>query len=74
MEYPTLEVVKTASKYELAKWYRFLPSPGSKHILKSYEVFDSKLKEEQLVMNTIVERFTEMGGFDPQLSKQVGWG
>jgi len=59
MMYPPLEEVEKASKYQLGCWYRFLPSPQN----------DAGVQ----VMNRIVERFNELGGWTPELSKQIGW-
>lgn len=56
---PTLEEVEQASRKQLCRWYRFLSSP--------------KTGEEVKVMNRIVERFNEFGGFTSKLSKEVGW-
>ena len=57
--YPTDQQVEAATHEELGYWARFLPSPMSEHELK--------------VINRIAERFKEMGGFTPELSKKVGW-
>lgn len=59
MSYPTVEEVEEASKIQLARWYRFLESPPS----------DADVE----VLNLILERFDKLGGWNPQLSKQVGW-
>ncbi|GAG56035.1 unnamed protein product [marine sediment metagenome] len=56
---PTLEEVEGASRKQICRWYRFLPSP--------------KTDEEVEVINRIVERFNKYGGFTPELSKDIGW-
>jgi len=56
---PTMEEVEQASRKQLCRWYRFLPSPGT--------------DDEVEVMNRIAERFNEFGGFTPEISKEVGW-
>ena len=60
MNYPTLKEVEEASHVQLGRWYRFLESPS----------YDSELE----ILNLILERFDKLGGWNPQLSKQVGWG
>lgn len=57
--YPTSEMVERGTHYHLANWYRHLPSP--------------KDEPQLALMNRICQRFKEMGGFNPQLSKAVGW-
>ena len=59
MSYPTTEQVEDASHEQLARWYRFLESPPG--------------DAEAEVMNLILERFNKLGGWNPALSKQVGW-
>lgn len=71
MEYPTLKKVEEANKEQLAYWSRFLPSPGQNFIGK--ENFEEKLQEELEILNLILKRFKDGGGWNPQLSKQVGW-
>jgi len=67
--YPTIEQVKEASHTQLAIWYRFLPSPGSTMVGK--DGFKESLKQEAETIDLIVERFREMGGFTPELSKKI---
>lgn len=59
MSYPTIERVEDANHEQLARWYRFLKSPDG----------DSEVE----VMNLILERFNKLGGWNPALSKRVGW-
>ena len=59
MIYPTLNEINQASHYELGKWMRFVPSPG----------YNAEVK----LLNRIIERFGDMGGWNPSLSKMVGW-
>ena len=59
MKYPTLKEVESASRYTICGWYRFLPSPTN----------DEQVK----IMNRICERFKELGGFTPEISKSMGW-
>lgn len=75
MKYPTLLEVERASHEQLAHWSRFLPSPGENYIGADDAVmFKNKLEEEVLIMKRIWEKFQELGGWNPILSKQVGWG
>jgi hypothetical protein len=71
MNYPTLEEVERADRLELCRWYRFLPSPGSKAVGRS-EFYDI-LHKEKPVMDRIVERMNKVGGFTPEISKAIGW-
>lgn len=60
MTYPRLKRVEIATHLEICRWYRFLESPSN--------------SEEEEAMNRICERFEELGGFTPEISKEVGWG
>ena len=70
MKYPTIEQVKEADRVQLGTWYRFLPSPGWDHV--GCTDFPDSLQREAEVMNLICERFKEMGGWTPGISKEVG--
>jgi hypothetical protein len=59
MIFPMLEEVEKADREQLCRWHRFLPSGDT--------------DERVAVQNRIRERFTEVGGFTPELSKTVGW-
>jgi len=72
MNYPTLEQVNAASHEQLARWYRHLPSPGA--TAAGRPDFDKQLREQMPIMDRICERFTDAGGFTPELSKKIGWG
>lgn len=71
MAYPTMEEVEHAGRYTLARWNRFLPSPGQAAIGKSN--FDEICGVEAKIMNRILERFREAGGMTPEISKSLGW-
>ena len=59
MKYPTLKEVESAGRFAVCEWYRFLPSP---------------MNDEQVkIMNRICERYKELGGFTPEISKVMGW-
>lgn len=74
MKYPSMEEVEAASTFELARWARHLPSPGSQAIdLGDHETFEALLEHEAAVLNRILARFAEAGGWNPVLSKAVGW-
>lgn len=57
--FPTIEAVKVADRYAICLWYRRLPVPET--------------KEEVEVMDLVLERFLELGGFTPEISKSIGW-
>ena len=57
--YPSKGQVVLADLNLLCRWYRFLPSPMT--------------EEEIDIMKTIVERWQLMGGFTPEISKDIGW-
>ena len=71
MNYPTLEEVETATRPEILRWYRFLRSPGLDAIDKPN--FSEVIMKEARIMDRICARFKEVGGFTPELSKQIGW-
>lgn len=73
MKYPTMEQVEKATKVELARWYRFLKSPGWDATNLQKEAFEKSLEDQARIVNRIVERFSDLGGFTPALSKQIGW-
>ena len=58
-DFPTMDQVEKASREELAKWYRFLPSGDT--------------KEQLRVQDRIAERFKQLGGMTPELSKKIGF-
>ena len=79
MKYPTMEQVESARIMQLCEWTRFLPSPGQNAIGKDEawfndETFDSIMQREVAVMDRILERQKELGGWTPQISKSLGWG
>jgi len=59
MKYPTLEQVECADQYQLCKWHRFLRSPET----------DSEIE----INKRMFERWKEVGGFTPEISKAIGW-
>ena len=69
--YPSIEEVEAADQKQLANWYRFLSSPGSRAV--GEPDFESVLQREKIVMDRICERFAEMGGMNPAISKTIGW-
>lgn len=70
MAYPTLEQVENADRVQLAKWYRFLPSPGMAAI--DSPNFIDILEHEEKVIGRIIERFYALGGMTPEISKLIG--
>jgi len=71
MKYPTIEEVHKANKVQLARWYRFLTSPGV--IWVEHKDFEVIAEEERRVMSLIMLRFKQLGGMNPLLSKQIRW-
>ena len=58
MKFPTLDEVEQADLEQLARWWRFLPPITEK---------------QRTVMDVLVRRFRDLGGWTPELSKRVGW-
>ena len=58
-DFPTMEQVESASREQLAWWYRFLPSGDT--------------PEQRKIMTKLVERFKAVGGMSPELSKKIGF-
>ena len=75
MNYPTMEEVENASHVQLARWYRFLPSPGANAINNNLDgkLFEEALQEEAKVMERVCERFKSFGGMNSTISKLIGW-
>ena len=71
MTYPTAVQVEEADTTQLARWVRFLDSPGVAFI--GTPEFNIKLDVEATIMDRIIVRFNELGGMTPELSKQIGW-
>lgn len=73
MNYPSMKEVNNASHEQLGRWSRFLPSPGLGAVDTMPEDFELVLVAEGLIMDKILARFKLMGGWNPQLSKLIGW-
>ena len=71
MPYPTMEEVDAASRTQICRWYRFLPSPGI--AAAGTDKFDAALERELPIMKRISDRYKELGGFTPEISKALGW-
>ena len=70
MNFPTIDEVNAADRVQLCRWWRFLKSPGEGAIGKPD--FNEVLEAEIIIMNRIAERFVLIGGFTPEISKQIG--
>lgn len=57
--YPTSVEIESANRFTLCKWHRFLPSP--------------KDDNEIALINRVNDLYTAAGGFNPQISKKLGW-
>lgn len=73
MNYPTLDQVEKADHFTLAKWYRFLKSPGDVALHPRNPRYFEIIDEQVTIMNRITARFNELGGMNSSLSKQLGW-
>ena len=79
MKYPTIKEVEAADIIQLARWYRFLPSPGwdacdlRAGILKVKVDFNNIRIHQELILNRIGVRLDELGGMTPEISKTIGW-
>lgn len=71
MNYPTMEEVDSADRVQLATWKRFLRSPGWNAV--GQNDFEELLKHERPILDKICERFDELGGMTPTISKHIGW-
>ena len=70
MRYPAMADVERADRETLARWYRFLPSPG--HEFVGTTAFQRAFVEENAIMRRIILRFEAMGGMNPAISKRIG--
>ena len=66
-----MQEVEKADRYQICKWHRFLPSPGERHIGK--ENYSLVVEREVEINKRLWERFVELGGFTPEISKSIGW-
>jgi len=73
MSYPTMEEVNSASHMQLARWHRFLPSPGSRAIGEGLDTFHKVLDEEVIILGAIEAKFKLLGGMTPEISKSIEW-
>ena len=60
MAYPTLKQVEAADRFIICGWHRFLGSPAN--------------DEQKKILDRICERYGELGGMTPEISKRLGWG
>lgn len=70
--YPSKTQVELASKEQLGRWLRSLPSPGWDASSRGRDNFKIVERENRTILNRVIERFQEMGGWTPELSKQIG--
>ena len=57
--FPTMEQVEKADREQLARWYRFLPAREGAN--------------QRNIIDRIADRFMNMGGMTPGLSKKIGF-
>jgi len=67
--YPSAEEIESGDRIQIARWYRFLPTPGANHL--SDPNFLEKCLEETKLMERINTRFEDFGGMSPELSKAI---
>ena len=58
-DFPTMEQVENADREQIATWYCFLSK--------------SEIPYQQNILDRIVDRFENMGGMTPGLSKKIGF-
>lgn len=82
MEYPTLQQAKDASHEQVCVWHMYLPSPGMNLIRKYHNTrwtqeqqneIDETTDREQEINKLLFDKFIDGGGFNPELSKKIGW-
>jgi hypothetical protein len=69
MKYPTIEEIENADHKQICFWYKNLPSPGSNF---SGEEFRKKMEEEIILLNRIIDKFTENGGMTSEILSRIG--
>jgi len=74
MKYPTREEVMKASHIQLARWYRFLPSPGMSALDGPRGKFEEVMAHEGEIAGLIKDQLDFCGGITTAVSKAVGWG
>lgn len=72
MKYPTVDEINVASREQLGRWIRFLPSPGMSAFGTDQVTEVASLESELLA--SMIERFNSLGGWNAALSKSIGWG
>lgn len=73
MRYPTMKEVEKADRLQLARWTRYLRSPGACAIGQEREVFERTMHMQKEILGRIMTRFNELGGMNPAISKCIGW-
>ena len=81
MNYPTMAEVEAADRVQICIWWRKLKSPGTEAIPPAnveytdamQAHFQEVLEEQSKIMDRIAERFKDLGGFTPAISKAIGW-
>jgi hypothetical protein len=71
LPFPTMDEVDGANRQQLGRWFRFLPSPGMDWT--NDKDYKEKLAKELNILQRILNRFDDLGGWDARLSKQIGW-
>ncbi len=71
LKYPTETEINNADRIQIARWYRYLPSPGVAYI--GDESFIDHCHNEARLMDRINSRFEQLGGMTSELSKTIAW-
>ena len=71
MRYPSRDAVEKADRVQIARWWRFLPSPGVNYL--GQEDFLEMAHYEAETMDMINAKFENFGGMSHELSKAIGW-
>lgn len=75
MQYPTRAEVLAADRVQLGRWLRHLGSPGMSAISADADAatVEEVRQREAPVLDLVAERFKALGGWEPWISKAVGW-
>lgn len=68
MTYPkTIEEIRNADKITVCRWHRFATTDGM------LSICNDDLDKAIAMNNELYNRVHELGGFTPEISKQIGW-
>lgn len=67
MNYPTIDQIKSADRLTICRWWRFLP------LNWGLKAADDNLEKALELQDALSKRYKEVGGFNTEISKKVGW-